>query len=992
MNINPVNIGNDPIQNLTHKEIEQVKAAEKRSPAAAFSYEPGAGNGFGLQTEAKAAPEEMMLPGSEADAKNRKDMMTLMAHTVSPEAFGRMQEEGFDPAELDPEDAVNITDLIKATMAKSGVVVEGYNDDLGREELEAITGSAAYALEIERAFNERGVPLNEENAKEAASAMERITGMGELTEGAKAYLIENDLTPSIAGLYKAVHSAAAPKSAAEGYISTGGYVGRVGKGTDSGLEEQIRGMIGDAGEEAGPENMALAEHMLEEGLPLTEESFIKMKALEGLELPLSAAEAADAAARALSDGMHADTADLTTDESLLEKAVRIDKELAEIPEEAVDAVLEKDMPLTIRNLAAEAGKLQVGNAAELKPADRQVSPATDSGRPSAITARRQLEEVRLSMTIQVSYRMLKSGVQVETMELNVLVERLKIEESQQLMSRYGTGDAGIAESRAELYAESSRAFAQLPGMPVSILGEFLKDGKDFGADTVRNLLDSGRSRALAYEAAGERYETMATQVRSDLGDSISKAFERAETLLSELHIEAGEENLRAARILGYNSMEITQDNISRVRRAAETVDGIIRRMTPSQTLQMVRDGKNPLEMSMEELDEYLDEAQPEGENYADFLVRMEQKHMVTPEERESFIGIYRMLHQVGKRDGAAIGRVMESGAELSFENLLTAVRSRRDQGMDISVDDSLQGMKAVTRQDIEEQIRTAMAKDAAQDLSDASKLPLTFYQELASLGLKTDADSLLGLRDLRKERGRVFDLAKRAAAGARGREHTASDGRIVSGEEAEHRDSSMSVTESVLEAAMEDALESFTSKADAESAYTHMSEVAERVISESVVSADGSIDVRAYTSAMKQIGTARRMAEAESYELPMTIGGQTTSVSVTVRREGSERGNVEISLEHYEYGSIRGRFSGRQEMLSGYVLCSSRSGRDALETMEEDLLRRMEENNVPVRGINFVYSEHPALNFPAPQADENNSSFDTATLYRAAKTFLESFR
>lgn len=64
---------------------------------------------------------------------------------------------------------------------------------------------------------------------------------------------------------------------------------------------------------------------------------------------------------------------------------------------------------------------------------------------------------------------------------------------------------------------------------------------------------------------------------------------------------------------------------------------------------MIRDGVNPLQTSMEDLEEYLsgqDTYAEDSEKYSRFLYRLEQNNEITPEEKESFIGIYRLLRQV----------------------------------------------------------------------------------------------------------------------------------------------------------------------------------------------------------------------------------------------------------------------------------------------------------------------------------------------------------
>ena len=144
---------------------------------------------------------------------------------------------------------------------------------------------------------------------------------------------------------------------------------------------------------------------------------------------------------------------------------------------------------------------------------------------------------------------------------------------------------------------------------------------------------------------------------------------------------------------------------------------------------------------------------------------------------------------------------------------------------------------------------------------------------------------------------------------------------------------------------------------------------------------------------MKQIHTARQMAREEAYELPMMIGGEQSSVSVRIIHNAAESGTVDITMEHITYGKMRARFSaqgnGDAQRLEGYVVCDSSDGVQAAEAQKDRLLQRFDEEGLAVAEMKFVYSEHMAVNFSEKTADENNSTFNTASLYRTAKTFLQ---
>ena len=63
----------------------------------------------------------------------------------------------------------------------------------------------------------------------------------------------------------------------------------------------------------------------------------------------------------------------------------------------------------------------------------------------------------------------------------------------------------------------------------------------------------------------------------------------------------------AVRILAYNRMEITAENIERVKEADKQVTAVIEKLTPKNVLQMIRDGVNPLEKTFWELESYFAE-------------------------------------------------------------------------------------------------------------------------------------------------------------------------------------------------------------------------------------------------------------------------------------------------------------------------------------------------------------------------------------------------
>jgi len=161
------------------------------------------------------------------------------------------------------------------------------------------------------------------------------------------------------------------------------------------------------------------------------------------------------------------------------------------------------------------------------------------------------------------------------------------------------------------------------------------------------------------EKAGESYESLMTEPRKDLGDSIQKAFTNVDDILDDLNLEKSETNQRAVRILGYNSLEITEESIMKMKAADECVQRTFANLTTATVRELIRQGSNPLDMNLTELNKKAEEirnqnAEADTERFSEYLWKLEQNHSISKEERESFIGIYRLIHQIEKTDGAAI--------------------------------------------------------------------------------------------------------------------------------------------------------------------------------------------------------------------------------------------------------------------------------------------------------------------------------------------------
>lgn len=388
-------------------------------------------------------------------------------------------------------------------------------------------------------------------------------------------------------------------------------------------------------------------------------------------------------------------------------------------------------------VGAGAGSKDANAAAGLASvsgtADSQNDIRTENLSRSELTARRQLEEIRLSMTQEAAARLVMSDIHIDTKELSEIVKQLRAVEQKMMRETFAAYDMDYTEEAGALYQETMQKAAGLGRMPAAVLAFTLQsDGVTIPAlyeegmrlklagigggydavgaegglegepEAVSNGIPAASSdTSAAAQSALQRYETVMTMPRADMGDSISKAFARIDSLLAEMNMEPTEANRRAVRILGYNQMELTPENIAEIKNADTKVNRMLTEMTPKAVLDLIRRHKNPLEMTVDELNEALQENKPadgteEAERFSEFLYKLQRKGDITPAERESFIGIYRLLDKVQKHSGRDIGFVVKAGQELTMKNLLSAHRSNQAKGMEFAASDENGSLTSVT--------------------------------------------------------------------------------------------------------------------------------------------------------------------------------------------------------------------------------------------------------------------------------------------------------
>lgn len=881
---------------------------------------------------------ELQQDAANTNVALQQDYMTLLSHTMSQEDYAKACEDGFDPRELDQDTAVTIVDKIKAELVRSGQNIAGYTDDIDLDTLAAAVGSDTLAQSIEEQFRAADIPLTPENVEELKTAWDLASSLQQPQDGEIGYLVDNELEPEIWNLYVAENSGA-----------------KVQQNTvPQELQDQMDKVITDAGLPLNDENRQKARWLVGAGLPLTTDTLQQLAELDTIAYPVSEDTFAQAAASAVAEGKSPVHANLGQQENIYEKAAGM------VQEWFSDAKWDT----TAENLAA----------------------------------RKQLEEIRLRMTAEVNVKLLQSDFSIDTAPMEQLIEALRKAEAE-VADKYFPGETD-AVAKYETYTQTVQVTNELPGLPVSVLGPYSLEQKA-SQETVAEFHSQGKALQTAYTEANERYETLMTAPRRDLGDSIRKAFSNVDDILTYMSLDKTPENQRAVRILAYNRMELTPENMEKVKEADRQVTAVVEKLTPKNVLQMIRDGVNPLEKTFEELESYFAENpqsyEEETEEYSRFLYQLEQKKDITESERKAYIGIYRMVHQIEREDGAAVGAVVNTGAELQFSTLLAAARSRRTSHMDwkVSDDTGLTQEVRFSENNISEQISVGMAKEILAEVSEDTESRNAYYQECMQQ-MREAADTEPEAAQL-LQKGEVNTSASNLLAA----QVLLEDPAELFGDLQRYREKYNKEKEMPLAAAGEEPAgaeaselwEQLDQQNFAEDYRAMLQDAVEETETNSIEQAENHLDVKQLQLIHKQLHLAEKLQDKQEYFLPMYLGDRLAGVHLTMQQGSGETQTVDIRVDAGEE-QLEAHLQVTGERVEGYLVGNTPEEVTKLEKTSDIFLEWIQTDTSAdwKAGKLPIVSSRDMTRMAAGEiqnADTIESRADAGQLYRLAKGFLQ---
>lgn len=903
-----------------------------------------------------------------------------------------------------------------------------YNEDVQKIVLHNIVSSVisgSMARQIANRLMDSNLPVTAANIKKVANLLEMASVATKMSDKAMNYLIDNELEPTIQNVYHAQYAGNSKLYS--------NYVPNYGKGFQSAaisydgaktrtdrliveenwqeVKPQVEKILEDAGWEVNEEALKQAKWLFSNELPITDDTLERLEQLH------------------------------TIKNEYDQDAVLVDIVKSYAKGELPEAVSLAKNKMEVTNQSVEVFLTEVDH--ELKKMNESNSALTGMEDIETITKRRQMEEVRLKMTLQAANNLRGKGIELDIEQMENIIKELRNIEDEYYRGILYERNGIDKPEHIEILRNTTDRVNELRQAPSYVLGPTLSR---MNSITLTDLNNEGRSMKVVLERAGEAYNTLMTKPREELGDSIEKAFGNIDDILEDLDMDPTIANRRAVKILGYNGMAINEDNIYNVKEYDSQVNKLISDLHPAITVEMIKRNINPLNTPVVELNEIINDIKEEigvsgEEKYSKYLWQLEREDGISPEDKKAYIGIYRLLNNVQKSNGAAVGYVLHTNREMTLNNLLSAVTTIKSGKINAQVDENF-GLDELkyTREPLITQVNEAFEKGMAtknKELGNKGKYfdlvvsdlieeitPSKLEKTMVDTGSsKEQMDSLMNknleqlleelkIADEDEEPDAEYEeeLVKNIRELSDNCEKTISflntnkipvtvqnlfaANQLLSEESIfknlkEKSKRLPKEAQEKVESAMDGLMEGLEDKETMQEHYQALQDSMEAVLNyqyaDREVTSKELNELKMLSNGMNLI---RSLSGRENYEIPVIAGDTVTNIHLTILNGSRDSGKVQINMDSEQFGSVTAEFTFKEDRVNGMVMCNSRKAADTMKDNLGDLEQRFNNAGIEIGHISYGLKAGSREAYQGNRAD-SDSTKDARGLYQVAKAFVK---
>lgn len=915
------------------------------------------------------------------DAANAKAGLKALFNKMSGAEPLKLSEDGFDINDLDEEELITVVDRIKIMLAaynENYRAFAGAFDMADSSELEQGEG-ASLAARVAAGLNEKYMPATEDNIKEVAGAMEMARDVAEnmpLSDEAKAYLINNGLKPTIENVYKANHSTV-----------NNGYRAVLTDDQWNQIKPQVEDILGKAGLLGNENNYRNARWLIENEIPVNGQNLIYKAELDKADFEYSPDRIMELAVSSMAGGEAAAEIELTDKETVWDKAVSAIRTVNTATIWTVSEITDNNRPFTIEEMADILKKQDEKEIRTDKEIDDKV-----------FDAYRVLCETRLVMTASSAVSLINRGIDIYSEDLGRLKELLHEEEVRYIEEQLNRPESGrVSEEDLKNVADVNDVLMGLRFAPCAAIGRMTEHTEL----TLTSVVTVSADMKRQYEQAGRAYETMATGVRGDMGDSVKKAVNNsAEGILTDLNMEINDINLRAVRILAYNSMDMTSENIYSVRNIDSILTNLMENMVPQVVYGMIKDGINPMETDIAALNDYVCDVKDDDDasvKYSEYLYELERNKEIDADERKQYIGIYKMFHTLKKDGGKAVGALINQELPVNLTNLMMAVDSRKRYGMDVTldtdtglVDGDYEGayyrnlfsgiskkitpsvLKRALEDETGENMSMEKLNEYIEEYSAEDDIKQEYYRKLATEteGYAEAEDEVIRMLTDNELPVTFYNLMAAGELAGKG---------SIYGKIKELKDRN-------VDSAVDRIAEALSSSEEIDGAFEGLDNSIEELKKQIMQSAgeDTYLDINSLKNIGKTVQLMKKLSGRQQYFIPFEEDGAIGGINLKIVRGEGETGKLEINFSTEAMGEVYAQMYMDGSQTTGYIVAGTDTGVETIRNSVDKIAEGMKELGISEVRIGISKGDE----IPGIGINNEGNGVPTALMYKAARVVI----
>lgn len=644
-----------------------------------------------------------------------KKQIEQIINTMTKEEVKELLESPYDVEKIS-------IDIISRFLSEKGNLTKEISSKEIEEELNKFVGEKTEKVKVSiKALLEKDLPITRKNIDSLVLVQEKIEAVKDMDDKAIEQVVKRKLSYTLNNLYAAIFSSGEEEINIETKLPYED-VGLINNGEHEFTRDEIIKLLEHQEIVVDKEHIEAAKFLIKHNIEVNKENVEAVILLKNEIKKLDDEAILDKAVQLLKLNKNPGKLELFTDVFQKDKPLtqmevkKLVKDIKVIDDKLLIRLIKRNLPINLKNLQKELEGLDAE-----KEIIEDIRPELEK-ETNFITAKRQLEEIRLKMTLEAALKLNKK-IRIDTVSLKELVEELKGMEKESYREVLNKAGAKSSKENVEQLEELYKKLEIINKSDRTVLGKVVKN-------EIPAIIDDLYKQTLVEKEAVLKYEQMETKVEPRLGDVIAKVENQIEDLLKGQDIEASEENIRCARILIQNDIEVNEDNILQVKILDEKVDYVGRNLHPIIAANMIKEGFRPDFIPIDDVIEYInvfDEVlgKDNKEAFSQFILELDEKGVLNHEEKEGLIAIYRMLHVIEKSNGKVIGWLMKNDIPLTLNNLLEAAKYlARTRGikhnMDIFIDDEFGFSEKVIFH--EKSIKAQLEKAFGEKASNVSKL------------------------------------------------------------------------------------------------------------------------------------------------------------------------------------------------------------------------------------------------------------------------------